>query len=121
MTNIMVEHRLTAWLRPLLTLLAVAGVLGLTACGGGSGSPASLNQTPAAPPIITVQPASITIFPGAPATLTITSGTAPVNASSDTTSVLPIAQSVSGDPIVLLANQGAADATVNLTVTDATG
>jgi len=117
----MVEHRLTAWLRPLLTLLAVAGVLSLAACGGGSGSPASLNQTPAAPPIITVQPASITIFPGAPATLTITSGTAPFNVFSDTPSILPIAQSVSGNTIVLLANQVAADTTVNLTVTDATG
>src|SRR6476469_273143 len=108
MTNIMVEHRLTAWLRALLTLLAVAGVLSLAACGGGSGSPASLNQAPTAPPIIVVQPASINIFPGAPATLTITSGTAPFNVFSDTPSILPIAQSVSGNTIVLLANQVAA-------------
>jgi hypothetical protein len=117
----MVEHRLTAWLRPLLTLLAVAGVLSLAACGGGSGSPASINQPGPTPPVITVQPGGITIFPGAPATLTITSGTAPFNVFSDTPSILPIAQSVTGNTIVLLANQVAADTTVNLTVTDASG
>jgi hypothetical protein len=117
----MVEHRLTAWLRPLLTLLAVAGVLSLAACGGGSGSPASINQPGPTPPVITVQPSGITIFPGAPATLTITSGTAPFNVFSDTPSILPIAQSVTGNTIVLLANQVAADTTVNLTVTDASG
>ena len=32
-------YRLTAWLRPLLTLAALAGVLSLAACGGGSGAP----------------------------------------------------------------------------------
>ena len=118
----MVEHRLTAWLRPLLTFLAVAGVLSLAACGGGSGSPASLNQAPAAPPIIAVQPASINVFPGAPATLTITSGTGAVQRLlGHARRSCPIAQSVSGNTIVLLANQVAADTTVNLTVTDAAG
>ena len=34
-------YRLTAWLRPLLTLAATAGVLSLAACGGGGGSPAN--------------------------------------------------------------------------------
>ena len=32
-------YRLTAWLRPLLTLAALAGVLSLAACGGGNGAP----------------------------------------------------------------------------------
>lgn len=118
----MVEHRLTAWLRPLLSLLAVAGVLSLAACGGGSGAPNNPYQPgPGAPPTIQVQPGSITVFSGAPATLTITSGTAPFNVFSDTPAVLPIAQSVSGNTIVVLANQVGADTTVNLTVTDAVG
>src|SRR5437870_1457145 len=101
----MVEHRLTAWLRPLLSLLAVAGVMSLAACGGGSGSPSSVNQPAAPPPAVTVLPANINVFSGAPATLTIGSGTAPFSVFSDTPSVLPIAQSVSGNTIVLLANQ----------------
>ena len=31
--------RLSAWLRPLLTLAALLGVLSLAACGGGNGAP----------------------------------------------------------------------------------
>jgi len=33
----MLLARLNRWLRPALTLLALAGTLALTACGGGSG------------------------------------------------------------------------------------
>ena len=32
-------YPLTTWLRPLLTLVALAGVLSLAACGGGNGAP----------------------------------------------------------------------------------
>ena len=35
----MLASRLTAWLRPALSLLATAAVLALSACGGGSGAP----------------------------------------------------------------------------------
>ena len=35
-------HRFSSWLRPLLTLVGLAGVLSLAACGGGNGSPATI-------------------------------------------------------------------------------
>jgi hypothetical protein len=118
---IMVEHRLTAWLRPVLSFVALAGALSLAACGGGGSPNNPYSPGPTAPPALVVVPSPINIFPGTPATLTITSGTAPFTVFSDTPAVLPVAQTISGNTIVLLANQVAANVTVSLTVGDATG
>ena len=118
----MVQHRLTAWLRPVLSLLALAALLSLAACGGGSGAPNNPYQPgPTAPPAVIVQPASINIFSGVPTTLSIISGTAPFSVFSDTPSVLPVAQSVAGNTIVLLGAQVPVDTNVRLTVRDALG
>ena len=118
----MVEHRLTAWLRPVLSLLALAGLLSLAACGGGSGAHNhAIQPGPSAPPAVIVQPAAINVFSGVPATLTIISGTAPFSVFSDTPSVLPVAQSVAGNTIVLLPAQVSADTKVVITVRDALG
>ena len=32
-------YRVSAWLRPLLTMATILGVLSLAACGGGGGAP----------------------------------------------------------------------------------
>jgi len=118
----MVEHRLTAWLRPVLSLLALAGLLSLAACGGGSGAPNNaFAPGPSAPPPVVVQPATLNVFSGIPATLTILSGTAPFTAFSNTPTVLPVPQAVAGNTVVLLASQVATDTTVVVTIRDAFG
>src|SRR3954470_23169400 len=117
----MVEHRLTAWLRPVLSFVALAGLLSLAACGGGGSPNNPYNPGPTAPPTLVVQPAQINIFPGTPVTLTIASGTGPFQVFSDTPNVLPVAQTVAGNSIVLLANQVSAQTPVRVTVSDATG
>jgi hypothetical protein len=117
----MVEHRLTAWLRPVLWLSALAALLSLAACGGGGSPNNPYAPGPAVPPTLVVQPSPITIFAGTPATLTIVSGTAPFSVFSDTPAVLPVAQSASGNTIVLLANQVSSNTAVTLTVNDASG
>jgi hypothetical protein len=118
----MLQHRPTAWLRPVLSLLALAALLSLAACGGGSGAPNNPYQPgPSAPPPVVVQPASINIYSGVPTTLTIISGTAPFSVFSDTPSVLPVPQSVAGNTIVLLGNQVPTDTPVRITVRDSLG
>jgi len=117
----MVEPRLTAWLRPTLALVGLAGILTLAGCGGGSGSPNNPYVPPPVVPILTVQPANITAYSGVPTTVTITGGQGPFTVFSNDTAVLPVTPSVAGNTIVVLANQVTADTTVQLTVQDAFG
>ena len=98
----MLEHRLTAWLRPVLSFLALAGLLSLAACGGGSPNN-PYTPGPTTPPPLVVQPGSLNIFSNIPATLTITSGLAPFTVFSDTPTILPVQQAVPGNTVVLLA------------------
>jgi hypothetical protein len=119
----MTEHRLSAaWLRPLLGLLATAGVLALSACGGGSGAP----NNPYAPgPVITgpltVLPSAAVVYSGVPTTLTVTGGTGPYFAFSSNSAVLPVPQFVAGGSVLLLGSNVAADTEVVVTVQDSAG
>src|SRR5437899_2412725 len=119
----MTENRLpAAWLRTLLALFATAGVLALSACGGGSGAPN--NPYAPAPPVpgpLTVLPSAAVVYSGVPTTLTVTGGVAPYSAFTSNASVLPVSQSVAGGSILLLGSNVAADTGVSVGVQDSAG
>lgn len=115
----MVNRYIGATLRSALGLVGLAGILLLSACGGGNGAP----NNPYAPPPPTVPPlqvlpASITVYPGTPATVTVSGGVPPYRVFSSDSSILPVGTNVSGDTIVLAANSVTAAATVTLSVQD---
>jgi hypothetical protein len=111
------KNRLTACLRPVVSLFVLAGLLSLAACGGGNGAPNNPYQGGGA---LAVLPATSTIYSGVPATLTITGGRAPFSAFSSNSSVLSVPQAPDTS-IPLLASPIAADTTVTVTIRDANG
>ena len=118
----MLDRAYTAWLRPALTLLGLAGLLSLAACGGGSGAPNNPYQPP--PPSVTVPsllPQTITVYAGSPTTLTISGGVAPYRAFSSDPTALPLPASIGGNSMVLSANNVAATTNVSVTVQDSLG
>ncbi len=101
----MSRTRLTAWLRLGALLLAPAGVLSLSACGGGSGAPNNpFEPGPTTPTPLVVVPAEAIAFAGTPLILSITGGTPPYQAFSSNPSALPVPQNVNGNTLALLAN-----------------
>jgi hypothetical protein len=117
----MLDWLATTRLRPVLTVFGLFGLLALAACGGGSGAPNNPYVTPPETPALTVAPTALTVFAGVPATLTVTSGVAPFFAFSQNSTVLPVAQNVAGNTIVLLPNKVLVDTDVTITVQDSAG
>ena len=80
MASTSLNHR---WLRPILALCALAGLLVLSGCGGGSGAP----NNPFAPgptavgPLFVLPPTAV-IYSHTPATLQVSGGAPPYQASS---------------------------------------
>ena len=111
----------SAWLRPALAFLALAGLLALAACGGGSGAVQAPGNVQTPPTAVTVIPETQTIYPGTPASFTISGGVPPYQAFSSNSAILPVAQSVAGNQVVLLANSISAATTVTVTIQDAVG
>ena len=110
------------WLRPFAGLTALAAMLMLSACGGGSGAP----NNPYLPPGVvtgplTVLPGTVTAYSGTPTTLTVNGGTPPYSAFSSDSAVLPVTQAVAGSTILLLAANVAADTPVEISVQDSVG
>ena len=112
-------YRLTAWLRPLLTLAAMAGVLSLAACGGGSGSPSSVSGGTAVPLAIT--PATATTYSGNPFTFLVTGGKQPYAILSSDQSALPVVGTLTGNTLVVVPGSVGTDTPVTLSVRDSAG
>jgi hypothetical protein len=112
-------YRLSAWLRPLLTLAALAGVLSLAACGGGNGAPNNPNGPIATP--LTVTPASGIAYSGNPFTFLISGGSQPYTILSSDQTVLPVVGTLNGNALVVVPTSVGADTAVTLNVRDATG
>src|SRR5678815_5316732 len=109
--------RLTAWLRPLLTLVALAGVLSLAACGGGNGAPNNPFQGGAGP--LAISPAVATLYSGNPFVFAVTGGNAPYAITSSDQAVLPAVGTLDGNTLVVTPGNVGADTSVTLTVRDA--
>src|SRR6476646_10855749 len=115
----MLGHRLATWLRPLLTLVALAGVLSLAACGGGNGAPNNPFQGGVGP--LTITPTLATTYSGNPFVFTVTGGTQPYTILSSDQAVIPVACTLNENTLVIVPGRVGADTPVTLTVRDSAG
>ena len=116
----MFKPPIAAWVRPVVALVALLGVLSLTACGGGGGTVNGGTTNPP-PSVVTVFPPTQTIYPGSAASFTISGGVPPYKVFSSNSSVLPLAQTVPSNQVLLFANPVSANVSVTATVQDSIG
>jgi hypothetical protein len=114
-------YRLAAWLRPFLTLAALAGVLSLAACGGGSGAPNNPYDPGNVVTPLAITPAVATTYSGKPFVFTITGGTKPYTVLSSDQAAVAVAGTTSENTLVIVPGSVGADTPVTLTVRDASG
>jgi len=119
----MIPNRLfRAWLRPFAGLTALAVLLTLTACGGGSGPPNNPYESgPGAPSPLSVLPRVVTVYSGMPSTLAVSGGIGPYSAFSSNPAILPVSQAVADTTVLLVPGNVGASTTVTITVQDAQG
>ena len=111
-------QRFSSWLRPLLTLVGLAGVLSLAACGGGNGSPASIGGG-VSPLVIT--PSVATAYSGNPFVFTVTGGKQPYTIISSDQAALPVVGTLNDNALIVVPGSVGADTPVTLTVRDSSG
>jgi hypothetical protein len=109
------NRRFAAWARILAGLFALAGLIGLTGCGGGHGAPNNVFNTPGD---LVVQPPALTAYSMTPATVTIQGGQPPYQIFSSNQSTLPVQPNVDGSTVTVVPNTVSAVTQVTLTVTD---
>ena len=118
----MVNRYIGASLRSALAFFGIAGILLLSACGGGSGAPNNpYAPLPPVTPALQVFPEAITVYPGTPATLTISGGVPPYRVFSSDATILPVSTNVSGNTVVLAASNVTAATSLTVTVQDSGG
>jgi hypothetical protein len=111
-----------AWIRRAVTFFALASVLALAACGGGSGAPNNpYAPTPTPPGPLTVVPAEATAYAGTPLVLSIAGGVPPYTAFSGNPAALPVPQNVIGNTITLNANPVETAQIAGVTIRDSAG
>jgi hypothetical protein len=110
------------WLRPVLALCTLAGLLALGGCGGGSGAPNNpfAPVPPAIGPLFVLPPTDV-VYAHNAATLTISGGATPYQAFSSNSTVLPVAQNVDAGVVVLIPGDVSTPTAVIITVQDAIG
>ena len=114
-------YRMTAWLRPFMTLAALAAVLSLAACGGGGGAPNNQFQGGGTATPLAVTPASATTYSGTPFTFVVTGGAPPYTVISSDQAALPVVGTLTGNTLVVVPGNVGANTPVTLTIRDTAG
>lgn len=114
-------NRLSAWLRPLLTLAGLASLLSLAACGGGNGAPNNPYNPGNVVTPLAITPAVATAYSGNPFVFTITGGTKPYTVLSSDQAAVAVAGTTSENTLIIVPGNVGADTPVTLTVRDASG